>query len=129
MPTSRLFALSLLAALPAGAQEEVAVTFPAGQFGTMIEGAVTGQEFVDYTLAAAEGQELFAEMTTDGSAFFNVMPPNATWEALYVGSSDVDRTARIELPEDGTYRIRVYLMGNDADTGQTVPFRIDLSIQ
>ncbi len=29
----------------------------------------------------------------------------------------------------GTYTIRVYLMGNDKDSGKTVGFNLDLSIQ
>ena len=38
-------------------------------------------------------------------------------------------TARIDLPKDGDYTIRVYLMGNDRDTNKTVGYNLDLSIQ
>ena len=48
--------------------------------------------------------------------------------AIYNGSIN-GNTARIDLPEDGDYTIRVYLMGNDRDTGKTVGYNLDLSIQ
>ena len=35
----------------------------------------------------------------------------------------------VQLPSDGTYTIRVYQMGDAADSGKTTGFNIDLSIQ
>lgn len=128
------FALILPLAGPASAQQTHEVAFAPGNYGTMVPGSITGQEFADYRLGASAGQEMFVELTvaeTDGNGtiYFNVMPPGAEWEALYLGSMDDDNSETVALPLDGTYTIRVYLMGNDADTEKTVKFNLDLSIQ
>ena len=128
------FAVAGAVATPLAAQEQIEVQFPPGQFGTMIEGSVAGQEYVDYTLRAGEGQVLFAELdvvggTGNGTAYFNVLPPGSDGEAIHIGHMAIDNTALVTLPEDGAYTIRVYLMGNDADTGKTADFTLDLSIQ
>jgi hypothetical protein len=118
----------------ASAQMSSDVQFQPGNYGTMLSGTVKGREYYDYKLRAGKGQELFAELTVtgtngNGSAFFNILPPGSSGTAVYVGSSDTDRSARITLPADGVYTIRVYLMGNDRDAGRTVSYNIDLSIQ
>ena len=125
----------IAAALPAlaHAQEVEDITFAAGDYGTMVEGEVAGQDYVDFTLAAGAGQEMFVELTPqetdgDGTVYFNILPPGSDGVAIYNGSID-GTTAWIDLPEAGTYTIRVYLMGNDADTGKRVAFNMDLSIQ
>ncbi|WP_170369127.1 hypothetical protein [Ruegeria arenilitoris] len=120
-------------AVPASAQRTAEVEFQPGNFGTMVNGTVTGDEYFDYVLGAKGGQELFAELQvseTNGSgvAYFNILPPGSDGVAIYNGSID-GNTARITLPEDGDYTIRVYLMGNDRDTGKTVGYNLDLSIQ
>ncbi|WP_170433872.1 hypothetical protein [Ruegeria arenilitoris] len=120
-------------ALPALAQRTAEVKFQAGNFGTMVNGTITGDEYFDYVLGAKGGQELFAELQvsdTNGSGvvYFNILPPGSDGVAIYNGSID-GNTARITLPEDGDYTIRVYLMGNDRDTGKTVGYNLDLSIQ
>lgn len=133
----RLFStlvLSLFAfAPPVFAQQTHEVKFQAGNFGTMVTGKITGQEYADYKLGAAAGQEMFVELTVaetdgDGSINFNILPPGSDGMAIYNGSME-GNTARITLPESGEYTIRVYLMGNDEDTGKTVGFNMDLSIQ
>ena len=128
-------ALSLPLAAPLAAQAVNPVTFEAGNYGAMVEGAVTGGDYVDYTLGAQGGQEMFVELTVtsstgNGTVYFNVLPPDSTGEALFVGSMDADGTsALVPLPVDGTYTIRVYQMGNDGDTGVTSDYMLDLSIQ
>lgn len=116
------------------AQQVADVHFDAGNFGTMVSGTVTGHEYFDYRLGAKSGQEMFAEIAVDGtngdgSVFFNILPPGSDGVAIFNGSMAPDNTARITLPEDGTYTIRVYLMGNDEDAGKTVGYNLDLSIQ
>jgi hypothetical protein len=124
---------SLMLASFASAQESSEVRFAPGNYGTMLSGSVTGRDYLDYTLAARAGQEMFVELTVArsdgyGTAYFNILPPGEEFVAIYNGSMD-GTTARIDLPETGSYTIRVYLMGNDRDTGATVDFNLDLSIQ
>ncbi|MGV6804664.1 MAG: hypothetical protein ACWA49_10695 [Ruegeria sp.] len=122
-----------VAALPVWAQMSAEVKFQPGNFGTMVNGTVTGDEYFDYVLGAKGGQELFAELQVsdtngNGVIYFNILPPGSDGTAIYNGSID-GNTARIDLPGDGDYTIRVYLMGNDRDTGKTVGYNLDLSIQ
>jgi hypothetical protein len=117
----------------AGAQAVSDVTFAQGNFGTMVSGTVVGRDYVDYRLGASAGQEMFVDLEvtdTDGNGivYFNVLPPGSDGVAIY-NSSMHGNTATVDLPESGTYAIRVYQMGNDRDTGKTSGFRIDLSIQ
>ncbi|WMS41322.1 hypothetical protein RDV64_14680 [Acuticoccus sp. MNP-M23] len=126
----------ILAAPPVGpvmAQSKSVVEFAPGNFGTMVNGTIEGDEYIDYMLGAKAGQEMFIELTVDGtngtgSVYFNVLPPESAGEAIYNSSIDGNSTT-VPLPSDGDYAIRVYQMGTDADAGKTAGFRIDLSIQ
>ena len=125
-------ALALLAG-PAWAQMVADVQFERGNYGAMLSGAVVGDDYFDYRLGAKAGQELFAELDVvdtngNGTAYFNILPPGSDGYAIYNGSTDGNSTT-VNLPEDGTYTIRVYLMGNDRDTGKTVGYNLDVSIQ
>jgi hypothetical protein len=115
------------------AQTKSEVTFSAGNFGTMVSGTISGNEYIDYLLRASAGQEMFVDLSvTDsngsGMAFFNVLPPGSTGEAIYNSSID-GSTTTVRLPTSGQYTIRLYHMGDDADSGKTVGFNVDLSIQ
>lgn len=131
----RLAVVLALSGVAAQAQDSAEVRFEPGNFGAMVEGSITGQEYFDHILRAGAGQEMFVEISvveTDGNGtiFFNILPPGSDDVAIFVGSMDADGTmARIVLPDDGAYTIRTYLMGNDEDTGVTVDYRLDLSIQ
>ncbi|WP_170571610.1 hypothetical protein [Ruegeria atlantica] len=128
-----LSALVLALASAAWAQRAADVKFNPGDFGTMVSGTITGNEYFDYKLDAQAGQEMFADLKVsdnngNGVIYFNILPPDSDGEAIYNGSIN-GNTARIDLPEDGDYTIRVYLMGNDRDTDKTVGYNLDLSIQ
>lgn len=131
---ARVLAVVALAC-PAVAQDSAEVHFAAGDSGAMVEGSITGQDYFDHVLRAGAGQEMFAELSvvqTDGNGtiYFNILPPGSNDVAIFVGANEADgRTARVTLPEDGAYTIRTYLLGNDEDTGKTVSYRLDLSIQ
>lgn len=128
-----LLAILIATALPVAAQSVSDVQFEAGNYGTMIGGTVVGNQYADYRLGAKAGQEMFVQMipvTSDGTGavYYNILPPGSEGEAIYNSSIDGD-TATVSLPSDGTYTIRVYLMGADADEGKASSFNIDLSIQ
>lgn len=137
----KLLVAGSLAALVAGAgvqpvlaQRTSQVKFRPGNYGTMVTGTIAGRDYIDYQLNARKGQKMFAELAVsstngNGSVYFNILPPGSTDEAIYIGQNDNDNSALLPLPTTGTYTIRVYLMGNDRDTGKTVGFNLDLSIQ
>lgn len=122
-----------LSALPAPAQTQSRVQFQSGTSGATINGTVVGNEYIDYLLGAQAGQTLDARIEVDGTngdgtIYFNIMPPGATYETIFLGQTE-GRAASVTLPKSGEYTIRVYLMGNDADTGRTVGFRLPVSIR
>ncbi|WP_298851901.1 hypothetical protein [uncultured Ruegeria sp.] len=128
-----LSALLLAVAPVASAQMTAEVQFQPGNYGAMVSGTISGGAYFDYLLGAKAGQEMFADLQVsdtngNGVIYFNILPPDSDGVAIYNGSID-GNTARINLPEDGEYTIRVYLMGNDRDTGKTVGYNLDLSIQ
>ena len=127
-------AFALLGFAAAQAQQSEVVKFESGNYGTLLSGSITGNEYFDYRLGANAGQELFVELTVantngDGVVYLNILPPGSTGEAIYNGSMDEDNSETVKLPANGEYTIRVYLMGNDRDAGKTVDFNIDVSIQ
>jgi len=131
--TSLLVALLASAPMASLAQMTSEVKFQPGNYGTMVSGTIIGDEYIDYTLGAGAGQQMFVDLAVvdsngSGTVYFNILPPGSTGEAIY-NSSINGNTATVKLPKKGTYTIRVYQMGNDADTGKTSGFNIDLSIQ
>lgn len=127
-------ALLLFMVSTAAAQMSATVKFAPGNYGAMLSGTITGSEYFDYVLGAKAGQELFVELTVtatngNGIAYFNILPPGSTGEAIYIGSMDDQNSTTVQLPQSGDYTIRVYLMGNDQDTGKTVSYNVDVSIQ
>lgn len=118
---------------PPASASAAEVKFPPGNYGTMLEGAVRGDEYFDYSLRAKGGQTLYLNLSVDGTngngtIYFNVLPPGSTGEAIYNSSISGNSGVRVQLPSDGAYVIRLYLMGNDRDTGKTVGYNLDISI-
>jgi hypothetical protein len=118
---------------PALAQERVDIRFKPGATSTTINGAVRGNEYIDYVLNARGGQTMVVSLAVTGtnghgSAFFNILPAGQDYGGPYTGSSDDDRRTEITVPHDGDWAIRVYLMGNDRDTDKTVGYSIDVYI-
>lgn len=128
------FALSAaIVATSAAAQMSEEVHFDKGNYGTMVTGSITGDAYFDHVLGANAGQQMFAELKVartdgNGTVYFNILPPGSDGVAIYNGSVNGNSTT-IDLPSKGEYTIRVYLMGNDRDTGRTVGYNLDLSIQ
>ncbi len=104
------------------------VMFAKGKSSAAIKGTVKGSDDIDYVLRAKAGQTLNVDLkASKGAAFFNVMPPNSTYEALFVGSNEGNHYSGT-LPSDGEYIIRIYLMGNAKDSGKPVSYTINVGI-
>ncbi|MBF9032423.1 SH3 domain-containing protein [Rhodobacterales bacterium HKCCE3408] len=117
----------------ARAQDSVRIQFSPGTTSATINGTIVGNEYIDYVLGARAGQTMVVSLAVtgtngNGTAFFNIVPAGQDFPALYNGSSDTDRRAEVTLPETRDWAVRVYLMGNDADTGRTVGYSIDVYI-
>lgn len=121
-------AMALAIGCAAFAQSSERVNFAAGNDNAAIEASVTGDGYRDYVLGAAAGQTMGVSLITDGTAYFNILPPGSDGEAIYIGSRDGLDATGVRLPSDGDYTIRVYLMGDDRDSGRTVPFTLSMTI-
>jgi hypothetical protein len=118
----------VLSATSVRADESKVVSFGKGKSETTISGKVSGNNIVDYILAARAGQTLIVDFKGGkGANYFNVMPPNSTYEAVFVGSRDGNHYEG-ELTSDGNWVIRVYLMGAAKDSGKPVNFKLKISI-
>lgn len=106
---------------------EVPVHFERGASSAVIKGSVTGYETIDYTLGARAGQTMAVNLeTAHGANYFNVLPPGSE-TALFVGQIDGNEWSGI-LPQDGTYRVRVYLMRSAARRNEKADFSLEVSI-
>jgi hypothetical protein len=129
-----LFACALVALLLGTADASAGVNirqeqieFGKGTSGTTIKGKIKGDQIVDYQLRAGAGQSMVAIFKpTNLSAYFNVLPPGSK-VAIFVGSISGNRFDA-ELPADGVYTIRVYLMRNAARRNETANYTLDVSI-
>lgn len=129
---SALVALSPLAQ-PVLAQDQARVEFEKGNDNAAINGTVVGNEYIDYLLGAKKGQTMAVSLIPgasngNGTVYFNILPPGSTGEAIYNGSIDGLDATGIVLPKNGDYVIRVYQMGDDADSGKTTAFMISVGI-
>ncbi|QYZ69986.1 hypothetical protein [Neotabrizicola shimadae] len=125
-------ALSPLAS-PVLAQDQARVEFEKGNDNAAINGTIVGDEYIDYLLGAKKGQKMAVslipgESNGNGTVYFNILPPGSTGEAIYNGSIDGLDATGIVLPKNGDYVIRVYQMGDDADSGKTTAFMISVGI-
>ncbi len=115
-------------ARPALAQSRERIRFDNGNDNGSVQGAVKGGTYRDYQLGAKAGQKMSVSLITDGSAYFNIMPPGAAYEAIYNSSIDGNDAISVQLPKSGDYTIRVYLMGADDSEQKTIPFTLSVTI-
>ncbi len=113
--------------LPAAAQEVTRVTFDRGADTAAFEGKLTGAGYVDYILGARADQTMYVAFDAHGSAAFDVLPPGGAGNVVYNGAID-GNDATIRLRADGDYAIRIYLTGNDRETGATVPYVFTVTV-
>jgi len=65
------------------------VSFPTGKSSTTIQGTITGDQTIDYTIGANQGQKLNVTLTDKSNgSFFNVLPPGSQGEAVFIGQND-----------------------------------------
>jgi hypothetical protein len=113
-------------ALTAEAAKQIA--FGKGKSSASVSGKVKGSDDVDYVIRASAGQTMTVDFKAGkGAAYFNVLPPGSTGEAIFVGSSEGNHF-KAALPSDGDYTIRVYLMGGAKDSDKPVNYTLKVGI-
>jgi hypothetical protein len=127
--------LSLLAAAiatsAASARDDIRVErvhFERGASSAVVQGSITGYETVDYVLGAQKGQSANISMGTDNSAnYFNILAPGENEAALFNGSAGENQYEGV-LPQDGDYKIRVYLMRSAARRNEKADYRLEMVV-
>jgi hypothetical protein len=123
-----LLAGALLTGTALTAEAAKQIAFGKGKTSASVSGKVKGSDDVDHELRASAGQTLMVDFKADkGAAFFNVLPPGSTGEAIFNGSMDGNHF-KGTLPSDGVYTIRVYLMGGAKDSGKPGNYTLKVSI-
>lgn len=118
--------LTLGSTAPSLAQAHTVVHFSPGNDNSFMSSSITGAQYHDYILNARRGQTMTVSLITDGTVYFNILPPGSS-RALY-NSSVSGNDGTVTLPRSGDYTVRVYLMGNDRDSDRTVPFELSVAI-
>lgn len=104
------------------------VSFPLGKSSTIIQGVISGDQTIDYTVGANQGQKLNVTLTNKSNdSYFNVLPPGSQGEAIFIGQNDGNKCS-IVLPSTGTYKIRVYQMRSAARRGEKASYSLSVSI-
>ena len=106
------------------------IQFAKGKSSASVSGKIKGNEDIDYVIRARAGQTLTVDFKAGkGAAYFNVMPPGSTYEALFVGSRENNSDHfKGTLPSDGDYTLRIYLMGGAKDSGKPVSYTLKVAI-
>jgi hypothetical protein len=103
------------------------VTFANGASSTIIKGRLKGDHTVDYFFRASAGQTLTVTFKpSHGANYFNVLPPNSTDVAMFIGQIGGDFKGI--LPTDGDYAIRVYLMRSAARRNESSNYTLTISV-
>lgn len=123
-----LLAGALLTGTALTAEAAKQIAFGKGKSSASVSGKIQGSNDVDYVIRASAGQTLTVDFKAGkGAAYFNVLPPGSTGDAIFVGSSEGNHF-KGTLPSDGDYTIRVYLMGGAKDSDKPVTYTLKVGI-
>jgi hypothetical protein len=116
------------AAAPVVAQQKVPVQFAKGASSATLKGTITGEQYRDYVVNARAGQTMTVTLTNpDGRAYFNVMAPGSTGEAVFIGSTE-GNSFRGPVPGTGANTIRVYQMRATGRRGEVANYTLAIGI-
>lgn len=128
LPLALLLSLASSAALASDEIRVERVRFAHGASSAAVEGAITGDETVDYLLGARKGQTARIRMATHhGANYFNILAPGENEVAFFVGSTSGGEFEGV-LPETGDYKIRVYLMRSAARRNEKASYRLEMAV-
>jgi hypothetical protein len=111
---------------PAAPRKET-VQFAHGASEATIKSSVQGGQDVDYVVRASAGQTLTVTLRkTNGSNYFNVLPPGSNDVAMFVGQDGSNFKGM--LPDDGDYVVRVYLMRSAARRNEKSDYTLTIGV-
>jgi hypothetical protein len=115
-------------ALAADGIESRPLQFAKGTSKATMRGSIKGDKTIDYKLRAKAGQTMSVALkTNNGANYFNVLPPGSAGEAIFVGSTNGNEWTG-QLPADGEYAVRVYLMRSAARRNEAADYTLTVGI-
>lgn len=76
------------------------IQFAKGKTGASVSGKIKGNDSMDYQIRVSAGQTMTVDFkASKGAAYFNVLPPGSTGEAIFIGSNEGNHFTG-ELPAD-----------------------------
>jgi hypothetical protein len=115
-------------ALAAEGIESRPLQFAKGASTATMKGSLKGGEVIDYKLRAKAGQTMSVSLKTSNDAnYFNVLPPGSAGEAIFVGSTSGNEWAG-QLPSDGDYTVRLYLMRSAARRNEVANYTLTVGV-
>jgi hypothetical protein len=104
------------------------VQFKKGASSAIVNGRIRGYEVIDYLVTAQQGQYANISLATRHTAtYFNLLAPGQTEVAFFNGSTS-ENLYEGNLPADGGYRIRVYMMRSAARRNEVADYRLEIAI-
>lgn len=126
--TAAWIALLVLNLHAAEGIRKVPVHFKKGASQASIQGHIKGRETIDYVLRAGAGQTITVNLkTSHPAAYFNVLPPGSSNEAIFIGQVAGPHFEG-KLPENGDYTIRVYLIPAAARRNESANYTLTVKV-
>lgn len=103
------------------------VQFAKGNTSAFIKGKLKGDADVDYLVNAGAGQTIAVSLKgSNRMNYFNVLPPGSDDVAMHVGDTGEDYSGM--LPDDGDYKVRVYLVRAAARRNESSDYTVTISV-
>ncbi len=104
------------------------IQFAKGTSSASVKGSISGDDVIDYSLRAKAGQMMTVKLETNNTAnYFNVLPPGSNDVAIFIGSTSGNEFIGA-LPDDGEYKVRVYLMRSAARRNEKADYKLSVGI-
>jgi len=126
-------AVSLLLSMPGQAAADTgpgprSIQFAKGASSAQLRGTIKGGDDIDHMLSARAGQTLAVKLqSSNTSLYFNINPPGSANASMFIGNTQGSQ-ARVMLPADGSYVLRVYLMRNAARRHESAAYTLDVAV-
>jgi hypothetical protein len=123
-----LVALTSGTAVARGDMRSERIQFKKGASSAIVNSRIKGAQTVDYLIGARKGQVANISLATQHPAtYFNILAPGQTDEAFFNGSVSQNQFEGV-LPDNGTYRVRVYMMRSAARRNESASYRLEVAI-
>jgi hypothetical protein len=122
----------LMSSVLYAAQEkrEETILFPKGSTSAIVQGTITGSQYVTYKIRAGTGQHMIVTLKTNHNGnYFNIYKPGSGpgSEAMYAATMNGLRYEGI-LPVDGEYILSVFLMRYAARRDEKATYSLEVTI-